>query len=41
VSLDAVDPANDYQRAGGSYLQTLANAERYKELIENCIIFTI
>jgi organic radical activating enzyme len=38
VSLDAVDPANDYQRAGGSYLQTLANAERYKELIENCII---
>lgn len=38
VSLDAVDPANDYQRLGGSYTQTLSNAETYAKLFNKCII---
>lgn len=35
ISLDSYDKSNDYQRYGGSYLQTYKNSQTYHQIFEN------
>jgi sulfatase maturation enzyme AslB (radical SAM superfamily) len=35
ISLDSYDKSNDYQRYGGSYLQTYKNSQTYQQIFEN------
>jgi len=40
VSLDSFDKSNDYQRYGGSYLETFNNAILYRTIFKNVHVFT-
>jgi sulfatase maturation enzyme AslB (radical SAM superfamily) len=40
VSLDSFDKSNDYQRYGGSYLETFNNAILYRTIFKNVLVYT-
>lgn len=40
VSLDSFDKSNDYQRVGGSYIETFNNALLYRNIFKNSHVYT-